>query len=147
MEMLLHGEGYDKIREYVRGVLKTYLAGKYPLDEAGIPGGFSKSLEEYDHADAHVRGAKYSNKYLKTTFGKASKPKRVYIKKVNGNYEKTDVICFEYGDQVPAEFVVNWEVMLEKTLQKPLERIFEALDWDWVDFDPLRTTLSQWGFD
>ena len=113
---------------YVRGILKNYIAGKYPLDEIGIPGGFSKSLEEYEHADAHVRGAKYSNRVLHTSFGKASKPKRVYIKQVKGNYEKTDVVCFEYGDQVPAEFVVDWEDMLAK---KPF-------------VNPLKEFLSLW---
>jgi DNA polymerase I len=55
------------------------------------------------------------------------------------------VLCFEYGDQVPAEFVVDWELMLDKTIKQPISRIIESLGWDWADVDPQRTTLAQWG--
>jgi len=79
------------------------------------------------------------------TFSRGSKPKRVYIKNVAGKYPKTDVLCFEYGDQVPPEFQVDWETMMEKTIKQPISRIIEALGWSWADIDPSRTTLAQWG--
>jgi DNA polymerase I len=55
------------------------------------------------------------------------------------------VVCFEYADQVPPEFVVDWETMLEKTLKGPISRIIEPLGWDWHDVDPSRTTLFDFG--
>ena len=55
------------------------------------------------------------------------------------------MICFEYGVDLPPEFIVDREVMLEKTIQKPIERILEALDWGWKKVDPSYTTLKQWG--
>ena len=78
-------------------------------------------------------------------FSKGSKPKRVYIRNVTGKYPKTDVLCFEYADQVPPEFVVDWEKMIERTLRQPIERIIEALGWSWIDIDPSRTTLFEFG--
>ena len=57
-----------------------------------------------------------------------------------------DVVAFEYADQVPPEFVVDWETMLDKTIKQPISRIIEALGWEWADVDPERTNLSQWGF-
>ncbi len=54
--------------------------------------------------------------------------------------------AIEYADQVPPEFVVDRELMLEKTIKQPISRIIEALGWDWNDVDPSRTTLAQWGF-
>jgi DNA polymerase I len=145
MEMILDGKEYDEIRAYLRGIITKYRAGEFSLDEAGIPGGIGKALDEYETDDAQVRAAKYSNQHLHTEFGRGSKPKRLYIKKVIGKYPKTDVIAFEYADQVPPEFVVDWELMLEKTIQQPISRIIETLGWDWADLDPSRTTLSQWG--
>jgi DNA polymerase I len=56
------------------------------------------------------------------------------------------MLCFEYADQVPPEFVVDWELMLEKSIKQPISRIIEALGWEWNDVDPSRTTLAQWGF-
>jgi DNA polymerase, archaea type len=146
MEMILGGEGYDGIKAFLSGVIKKYRAGNYTLDEIGIPGGIGKSLDDYNTDDAQVRGAKYANQYLHTEFGKGSKPKRIYIKTVTAKYPKTDVLCFEYADQVPPEFVVDWELMLEKTIKQPISRIIEALGWEWNDVDPSRTTLAQWGF-
>jgi DNA polymerase I len=100
-----------------------------------------------------VRGAKYSNKYLKTDFKQGSKPKRVYIKGINGTkYPATNVLCFEYGDQVPNDFIIDWEIMLEKTIKQPISRITDALGWQWNELiDPSKkntktTTLEQWGF-
>ncbi|HSQ94003.1 MAG TPA: DNA-directed DNA polymerase [Methanoregula sp.] len=146
MEMILDGEGYEGIKAYLAGVIKKYRAGNYSLDQVGIPGGIGKSLDDYDTDDAQVRGAKYANLHLHTEFGKGSKPKRVYIRNVTAKYPKTDVLCYEYGDQVPPEFVVDWELMLEKTIKQPISRIIEALGWEWNDVDPSRTTLAQWGF-
>ena len=65
---------------------------------------------------------------------------------MTAKYPKTDVLCFEYADQVPPEFVVDWELMLDKTIKQPISRIIEALGWEWNDVDPSRTTLAQWGF-
>jgi DNA polymerase I len=145
MEMILAGEGYAGIKNLLADVITKYRAGKYTLDEIGIPGGIGKSLDDYATDDAQVRGAKYANQYLHTEFGKGSKPKRIYIRTVTSKYPKTDVLCFEYADQVPKEFVVDWELMLDKTIKQPISRIIESLGWDWADVDPQRTTLSQWG--
>jgi DNA polymerase I len=145
MEMILAGEGYPGIKALLADVITKYRAGKYTLDEIGIPGGIGKSLDDYATDDAQVRGAKYANQHLHTEFGKGSKPKRIYIRTVTSKYPKTDVLCFEYGDQVPKEFVVDWELMLDKTIRQPISRIIESLGWDWADVDPQRTTLAQWG--
>jgi DNA polymerase I len=145
MEMILAGEGYAGIKAYLGEVIRKYRAGAYTLDEIGIPGGIGKSLDDYATDDAQVRGAKYANLHLHTEFGKGSKPKRIYIRTVTSKYPKTDVLCFEYGDQVPKEFVVDWELMLDKTIKQPISRIIESLGWDWADVDPQRTTLAQWG--
>ncbi len=145
MELILSGAGYAEVKAYLAGIIRQYRAGSFSLDEIGIPGGIGKGLEEYGTDDAQVRGAKYANEHLKTEFGKGSKPKRIYIRSVTAKYPKTDVLCFEYGDKVPAEFVVDRELMLEKTIRQPISRIIEALGWNWEDVDPSRTTLAQWG--
>ena len=146
MALILDGKGIEPVREYMGEVLRKYRLGGYPLEDIGIPGGIGKALHEYENPDAQVRGAIYANEHLGGNFGRGSKPKRVYIKAVTAKYPRTDVLCFEYGDQVPKEFVVDREIMLEKTLQKPISRIIEALGWSWNDIDPTMTTLKTWGF-
>ena len=142
MNRILKGESLSDLKKYLGEIIKDYRSGNYTLDEIGIPGGIGKELVDYNTDDAQVRGANYSNKNLGTNFGKGSKPKRIYIKAVNGSYPKTDVLCFEYGDQVPSEFIPDLELMLEKTIKGPLSRILEPIGWNWADVDPTRTTLS-----
>jgi DNA polymerase I len=145
IEKILKGAGFPEVKAYLGEIIRNFRAGKYSLDEAGIPGGIQKALDQYETNDAHRRGAEYANIHLKADFKRGSKPKRIYIKHVKSKYPKTDVLCFEYGDQVPPEFVVDWETMLEKTIRQPISRIIEALGWDWQSVDPSHTTLAQWG--
>ena len=146
MGMILEGKSYDEIRTTIRGVIKKYRAGEYGVEEIGIPGGIGKAFDQYAVKDAQVRAAEYANQYFGTNFGKGSKPKRLYIKVTPSGYPKTDVIAFEFPDQVPENFVIDKDIMLEKTLESPIRRILESLGWSWEEFDPSVSTLSQWGF-
>jgi DNA polymerase I len=145
MEMILRGKTYEEVRKYLREFIGKYMKGEFSLDEIGIPGGIQKNLDDYENADSHVRGARYSNEHLGTGFKRGSKPKRVYIRDVTAKYPKYDVICFEYGDQVPKEFVIDYDVMLDKTIRQPIMRIIEPLGWKWENIDPSVTTLASWG--
>ncbi|WP_418283852.1 DNA-directed DNA polymerase [Halorubrum sp. DTA46] len=148
-------EDMEEVKTYLVDVIARVLDGDMDLDEIGIPGGIGKKLDAYETPTAQVRGAKYANLMLGTNFGSGSKPKRLYIKKVHpdfwqrmesergldpqrdplyGEFKRDpDVICFEYADQVPDEFEVDWEKMLDKTLQGPIERVIEALGMSWEE--------------
>ncbi|TKX74276.1 DNA polymerase elongation subunit [Halorubrum sp. GN11_10-6_MGM] len=148
-------EDLEEVKSYLVDVIARVLDGDVDLDEIGIPGGIGKKLDAYDTPTAQVRGAKYANLMLGTNFGSGSKPKRLYIEKVHpdfwarmedeegldpqrdplyGEFKRDpDVICFEYADQVPDEFEVDWEKMLDKTLQGPIERVIEALGMSWEE--------------
>ena len=148
-------EDLEEVKSYLVDVIARVLDGEMDLDEIGIPGGIGKKLDAYDTPTAQVRGAKYANRMLGTNFGSGSKPKRLYLKKVHpdfwqrmekeeefdpqrdhlyGEFKRDpDVICFEYADQVPEEFEVDWEKMLDKTLKGPIERVIEALGMSWEE--------------
>jgi|AntDeeMinimDraft_5_1070356.scaffolds.fasta_scaffold00216_23 DNA polymerase I len=151
IDMIVHGEDREAIKDYVHEVIEDYQAGNVDLDDVGIPGGIGKRLDNYDTDTAQVRGAKYANLLLGTNFQRGSKPKRVYLDRVHDDFfqriedeipagaedlfnefrRDQDVICYEFADQVPDEFEIDWEKMLDKTLQGPIERILEALDISW----------------
>jgi DNA polymerase I len=148
-------EDLEEVKAYLVDVIARVLDGDMDLDEIGIPGGIGKKLDAYATPTAQVRGAKYANHMLGTNFGSGSKPKRLYLKKVHpdfwqrmedekgldpqrdplyGEFKRDpDVICFEYADQVPDEFEVDWEKMLDKTLKGPIERVIEALGMSWEE--------------
>ncbi len=155
IEMIVTGEDIADVESYLNGVIEDFLAGEYSYEEIAIPGGIGKRLDNYDTDTAQVRGAKYANLLLGTNFQRGSKPKRLYLEKVHpdffermedgegldpqrdalyGEFKRDpDVICFEYDDQIPAEFEVDYEKMLDKTLKGPIARILEALDVSWEE--------------
>ena len=148
-------EDLEEIKAYLVDVIAEVLDGEMEVEAVGIPGGIGKKLDAYETPTAQVRGAKYANHMLGTNFGSGSKPKRLYIEKVHpdfwermenelgldpqrdplyGEFKRDpDVICFEYADQVPDEFEVDWEKMLDKTLKGPIERVIEALGMSWEE--------------
>ncbi|XGI84315.1 DNA polymerase domain-containing protein [Halorutilales archaeon Cl-col2-1] len=137
---IVTGEEFDSVAEYLRDVIDEFKEGDFSYDYIGIPGGIGQKLDAYDTDTAQVKGAKYANENLGTNFTSGSKPKRLYIKRVKPSddgqqYPPTDVVCFEYEEQIPDEFVVDWDKMLQKTLEEPISRILEALDWSWSEVE------------
>ena len=163
IEMIVRGEDTDEIVDYLNGIIEDFETGEVPVGEIGIPGGIGKRLDAYDTDTAQVRGAKYANEFLGTNFGRGSKPKRLYLRKVHPSWFREmeeqgydpqrdplysefkrdpDVICIEYDDQLPDAFEVDWDKMLEKTLKGPIERIIEALGMSW---DEVKSGQEQTG--
>ncbi len=166
IEMIVREGDVDAVTEYVAGIIEDFQAGAVSLEEIAIPGGIGKRLDNYDTDTAHVRGAKYANEMLGTNFDRGSKPKRLYLDRVDpaffrrledeegvdphkdliyGAFKRDpDVICFEYDDQIPEAFDIDYDTMLEKTLKGPIERILEALDMSW---DEVKSGQQQTGLD
>jgi DNA polymerase I len=167
LEMIVKEGDIEGVTEYLNGVIEDFLKGNMHLEKVAIPGGIGKRLDNYDTDTAQVRGAKYANLLLGTNFQRGSKPKRLYLKKIHpeffrrvesemgldpaedvlyGEFKRDpDVICFEYDQQIPEEFEVDWEKMLDKTLKGPIERVIEALgiSWDEVKSGQEQTGLGQ----
>jgi DNA polymerase I len=155
IEMVVTGTDLDEVKTYVHDVITEFQKGDVPLERIGIPGGIGKKLDAYDTDTAQVRGAKYANTILGTNFGRGSKPKRLYLDRVHDDFfrrtehdlgldpadnvmygefkREQDVICFEFADQVPEEFEVDWDKMLDRTLKGPIARILEAMGVSWEE--------------
>ena len=156
----------EEVREYLMTVIEEFLNGERSVEEIGIPGGIGKRLDAYETPTAQVRGAQYANLLLGTNFDRGSKPKRLYLQDVHSSFFRRmeaeegldprqdplygefkrdpDVICFEYADQLPEEFEIDLEKMLEKTLKGPISRVIEALDMSW---DEIKTGQTQTGLE
>ncbi|RRJ29411.1 DNA-directed DNA polymerase [Halocatena pleomorpha] len=171
IELIVTSDGkeyQDAVADYVHDVIEGFQSGEISVEEVGIPGGIGKRLSNYDVDRAHVRGAKYANAMLGTNFARGSKPKRIYLDRVHPDFftqiesegrisngerdlytefkREQDVICIEYADQLPDEFSVEWDEMLDKTLKNPIERILEAIgiSWDEVKTGQQQTGLGQY---
>ncbi|MWG36438.1 DNA-directed DNA polymerase [Halomarina oriensis] len=164
LEMIVKEGDVEGVKDYVHDTIQRFENGDISVEEVGIPGGIGKRLDDYDTDTAHIRGAKYANLLLGTNFARGSKPKRLYLGRVHNDFyerieherdlstrsnpiyrefrQKEDVICIEFADQLPEEFEVDWDVMLDKTLQGPIERILEAVGVSW---DEVKSGQTQMG--
>ncbi|WP_050048051.1 DNA-directed DNA polymerase [Halanaeroarchaeum sulfurireducens] len=163
IERIVKEGDIEGVKDYVHEVIEDFQSGEVDLDDVGIPGGIGKRLDNYETDTAQVRGAKYANTLLGTNFQRGSKPKRLYLEKVHPEFFRRieaerpdiaedplyldfkrdpDVICYEYADQVPDEFEIDWEKMLDKTLKGPIARVLEALDISWQE---VKTGQTQTG--
>ncbi|AWB27442.1 DNA polymerase domain-containing protein [Halococcoides cellulosivorans] len=155
LEIISREGDIDAVAEYLTDVIEDFQAGNVDPEDVGIPGGIGKRLNNYETDTAHVRGAKYANCVLGTNFGRGSKPKRLYLRKVHpdffealedeqdldpaedliyGEFKRDpDVICIEYAEQLPEAFEIDWDRMLDKTLKGPIERVIEALGLTWQE--------------
>jgi len=169
LEMIVKEGDVEGVKDYVHDTIERFENGDISVEEVGIPGGIGKRLDAYDTDTAHVRGAKYANLLLGTNFARGSKPKRLYLGRVHNDFydrieterglstqsdplyrefrREEDVVCIEFADQLPPEFEVDWDVMLDKTLQGPIERILEAVgvSWDEVKSGQTQTGLGSFG--
>ncbi|SIR86540.1 DNA polymerase domain-containing protein [Natronorubrum thiooxidans] len=155
IEKIVREGDVEGTKEYLNEIIEDVRTGNISLEEIAIPGGIGKRLDNYDTDTAQVRGAKYANLLLGTNFQRGSKPKRLYLDRVDPSFferleaeegfdartdplygafkRDPDVICFEYDDQIPEAFEVDYDTMLEKTLKGPIERILEALGVSWEE--------------
>ncbi len=167
LERIVREGDIEGVKQYLHEVITRVESGEIDADELAIPGGIGKRLHNYETDTAHVRGAKFANLLLGTNFDRGAKPKRLYLEKVHPDYferieaergldpgsnplyaafkRDPDVICFEYKDQLPEEFQIDYDKMLEKTLKGPIARILEALDitWEEVKANQTQTGLGQ----
>lgn len=147
--MLGDGEPAFKIRNYLQDIVDRILAGKYSLLQVGIPRGMGQEFHEYETDSPWLRGCIYMNEEVGTTnFGKGSKPKLLYIKKVRGEtYPPTDAICIDLNTPpISSDFVIDWEKMAQKTIRDKIDVILDDLeiDWDVLVTGVQNDTLDRW---
>jgi DNA polymerase I len=123
--MLLDGCETADLKAYISGVITSLSGNKFDYEYVGIPKGLSQSLEAYRTDNPHRRASIYSNKYLGGKFGIADKPKIIYVRGT-GKYPKTDVIAFNQNEDIPKDFVMDVETMIDKSINQKLDHILDA---------------------
>lgn len=127
--MIMDEKSKDEIKNYVKDEINNIKSKFYDFEDLGIPKGINKNINEYKTTSPHIRGIIYSNKYFKTDFKLGSKPKLIYIKSVPKNLPLTNEICFTYNHQIPKDFVIDYDKIIEKTIYMKLDGLFETVGW------------------
>lgn len=129
-------EDVSKVIPYVREIVRNFT--KIDLEELMISIGVNKPLKKYKVNTMHKRGSEYANDYIyeEERIMEGSRVFTMYCKVKNPSKEfpQTDVIAVELPEDLPKDvFAINRDKMLEKTVEKPLETVFDAIGLKWKD--------------
>lgn len=140
IEMILLDEDFDAISDYVRSQISELREDFQPRKHA-LPSVLNKSPEEYPNRPVK-RATIYSNEYLDYSWEKDTNPWLVYVSKTPPGLPKTDVIAIEWTDDVPDGFVINYDEMVRKGFQEPLEKILSIVGYRWSEIKTGKKTQS-----
>jgi len=139
LTMVMNKTSKEEVVTYLKDTYKKIIEKQIPDEEVAFPQGISKSLKEYGVSTIVggktrkagtppvVRGAKYSNKFLGTRFGKGSKAKWIYVTSVPQGYPNTNVITFD--EEIPKGFNPDYDIMCNHIFKEKLSEIFKAVRW------------------
>ena len=125
IRMLLEGCTKQNLKVYIEEINKKLMNGELELEYVGIPKGLSQSLESYKTDNPHRRGAIYSNKYLGKSYGIGDKPRIIWLAST-GKYPRTDVVAFNNNEDVPKDFKMDINLMIEKSIIQKIEHILDS---------------------
>lgn len=137
LELACMGRSTKEITNYIKEEVDNIK--NHPLEEIGFSKGISKPLQTYKNQD-WIRGARWTNMHSsmwgkQTEFGAGSKPKYVYVKenRLPKGYEPIEIIALDNDLSLPEEIinVLDWNVIVEKTIKYKVETILDALGVAW----------------
>lgn len=142
-------EAKDATYELVREIVGKIQDREIDLMGVGIPSSIGKELDSYGTSNRRpqppYRGAKYANQYIyEDEFLTAgSKPLRYPVAKISAEYpavyssdtaedgDRVDWLTVEEASDIPEGFVLDTDEIARKTVDGPLKRIFQTLNWDY----------------
>lgn len=142
IRMLLEAQDIEILKIYISEIISNIQSGKYDLEYVGIPRGLSMNIQSYKTDNPHRRASIYSNKNLGAKFGFGDKPKIIYVSST-GRYPRTDVVAFTQNEDVPADFKMDVDTMIDKSIVMKIEHILDAAGLNINDILHERSKLEE----
>jgi DNA polymerase I len=141
-DMIFAGQK-DKVGDFLKmelaDVKRKYSEDILNIDDIAIPVTLNQSLSSYGGKNIrggdigvpdYARGAIYSNEWFGTEIRGGDQVKMVYIKDIKG-YPKTDVISYLSITDIPAEFEIDLDKMLDRIVKQKIEDVIDVIGISW----------------
>lgn len=124
LDIILRGGTKQQAVGYVTKVIGDIVNNNICHSEIALPVKLQTPIEEYKVQNSpKIRGVRWSNKFLGTSFRAGSKFLMIYVKD-----EDTDVVCFEQVDQLN-NIKIDMVTMVDKVVFQKIKQLFEVLGW------------------
>jgi DNA polymerase elongation subunit (family B) len=129
-KIVLAGETKADVMSYVNARKEDIKNGKYPLKDLMLPKGFSKAFDKFRVDSPWVRGARYSNDNLGTSFDQFSDVGIFYIKSAPEGKPYTNVVAIDNEtEHILKDFVIDWPTQIDKLIDSKVQNIIDMLGW------------------
>lgn len=139
IEMILRGAEFQEVSEYIMGVIDEIDKNSDDIRKFALPGSINKDLDDYPNRQV-PRACKYSNAHLGYEFSEGDDPFVYLIKDTPSGLPKSDVVAFEWHEEIPEGFVLNTEAIIERGIRKPIDLIINEVGWK---FSEIRAGMEQ----
>ena len=128
-DMILKGELKDKCVGYVLDLIHKFINGGVSIEDISQPVKLNMPIENYKVQNTpKIRGVKWSNENLGTSFKTGTKFKMIYVE-----HPETNVVCFEEEEQLK-DLTIDYKFQLDKCVFQKIKPIFETVGWK-EDYD------------
>ncbi len=120
------------LKEYLSDITKKIRSGNYPLREIALSKGIRKEkFSDYKTKVDYIRGSLWANKHLNAGIIPGDQVYFVYVKRTPG-YPSTDVVSFLDEDIIPKNFVIDWDRMIQRTIEGKVDNLIKEGGLSWA---------------
>lgn len=135
IRMILTDASFKEVSEYIRSVIDSIHTNNSDVKKFALPGSLNKPIEEYPNRQI-PRASEFSNKHLGYEFGEGDDPFVYFVDETPPECPNTDVVAFEWDDEVSDGFKLDREAIIERGIKKPIDDIINEAGWN---FDEIRS--------
>lgn len=138
---VLRGAEFDEVSEYIRSIIDEIDRDAEDVNRFALPGSINKDLSEYPNRQV-PRAAMYSNEHLGYEFGEGDSPFVYMVEETPSGVPNTDVVAFEWNEDIPEGFELDKEAIIQRGIKKPIESIINEMDWEFEEIRSGRQTQT-----
>jgi DNA polymerase elongation subunit (family B) len=135
IELILTGASFEEVSDYIQSIISEIDASNEDVNEFALPGSINKALEDYPNRQI-PRASMYSNEHLGYDFGEGDDPFVYLVNETPPQHPNTDVVAFEWDEEIPDGFELDKEAIIERGIKKPIDTIINEAGWT---FDEIRS--------
>ena len=144
IELILTGASFEEVSEYIQSVIDEIKTDNPDVKKFALPKTINKeSIHDYNNLPVK-RAVIYSNEHLGYDFKEGDDPFVYMVKETPAGMPTTDVVAFEWNEEIPDGFVLDKEAIIERGIKKPIDVIINEAGWS---FDEIRSGRKQKSMD
>jgi DNA polymerase elongation subunit (family B) len=132
IEMILTDATFQDVSQYIQDIISQIDRGHEEVRKFALPGSINKDLEDYPNRQV-PRACMWSNEHLGYEFGEGDDPFVYLVSDTPAGLPQTDVVAFEWNEEIPEGFELDKEAIIKRGIRKPIEPIIQEMGWEWKE--------------